>query len=155
MSKKVCNTCKIEKPLSEFEPRHDSKDGRRGECRDCHNEKKRIRYSKNPEKYNAVNRAHYAKHPEKSRNRHLKNTYGISLKQYNNMLIKQDHKCLICKKHVSENLYKGNQVNFAVDHCHKSNKVRGLLCQLCNVGLGSFKDSKELLLAAIEYIDNN
>lgn len=43
--------------------------------------------------------------------------------------------------------------NLHVDHCHKTNKYRGILCQKCNRALGFFQDSRELLLKAIEYID--
>ena len=58
--------------------------------------------------------------------------------------IKQDFKCAICKE----------ETNLAVDHCHNSTKVRGLLCNNCNNGLGRFKDSIELLENAIKYLKN-
>ena len=65
------------------------------------------------------------------------------------MLFKQNHQCLICgkrhenKKH--ERLY--------VDHNHQTDKIRGLLCHDCNVGLGNFKDDKILLQKAIDYLN--
>jgi hypothetical protein len=66
------------------------------------------------------------------------------------MLEEQDNKCAICK---SDNLM--HRTKWHVDHCHETGKIRGLLCTLCNVGLGSFKDNKEFLKCAIEYLDGS
>jgi transcription elongation factor Elf1 len=75
--------------------------------------------------------------------------FGIKQEDYEQMLLKQNHKCLICgKKHENkryERLY--------VDHDHETGKIRGLLCSDCNVGLGKFKDDKNLLQNAINYVN--
>ena len=66
------------------------------------------------------------------------------------MLKKQDYKCAICRT-----LNSGNKIfkHLSVDHDHnKVFKVRGLLCQLCNHGLGNFKDNIKRLQAAIKYL---
>lgn len=42
---------------------------------------------------------------------------------------------------------------FHVDHCHTSNKVRGLLCGGCNVGIGMFREDKAIFLAALAYLE--
>jgi hypothetical protein len=76
----------------------------------------------------------------------LKAMYGITLDQYNGLLAQQNGVCKICH----EPPKKGRQLS--VDHCHNSNKIRGLLCSTCNSGLGHFKDDPELLKAAIEYL---
>lgn len=78
------------------------------------------------------------------RERSLKFKYGITLIDFENMLKLQENKCKICKKH-SERILE-------VDHCHKSNKVRGLLCHKCNKGLGLFLDDLEILISAVEYL---
>ncbi len=65
--------------------------------------------------------------------------YGID---YTRLLELQNGVCAICK--ASDNLQ--------VDHCHVTQKVRGLLCGNCNTGLGMFKDSKTSLVRAIEYL---
>jgi hypothetical protein len=85
---------------------------------------------------------------------HLKNKFGITLEDYDKLLAKQNSKCAICglvngvkpdsRGRVTQLLH--------IDHCHKTNKVRGLLCRQCNVGLGSFRDSPQLLLQASEYL---
>lgn len=65
------------------------------------------------------------------------------------MLESQGHKCRICgvpRSDVNRDL--------AVDHCHETNRIRGLLCMLCNIGLGYFKDNSEVLASAIRYLDN-
>lgn len=71
--------------------------------------------------------------------------YGITLEQYNEMFKKQDGKCAICLKTEDRRL--------AVDHCHKTGKVRQLLCTNCNQGLGQFFDDKDLLQKALNYLD--
>lgn len=80
----------------------------------------------------------------------LKRKYGLTLDDYKNILAEQKECCSICKV---------NQSNFnkklAVDHCHKTGKVRGLLCQFCNQGLGNFKDNKQLLDLAIKYLEKH
>ena len=82
-----------------------------------------------------------------SRLRHLRATYGLTDSEYKALLIKQNGRCAICREK------KGNELqSLAVDHCHKDNKVRGLLCINCNTALGHFKDSIEILENAIKYI---
>jgi len=62
-----------------------------------------------------------------NRDAYLKRKYGISLRKYNSMLRKQGNCCEICGKH-----QKDEKRNFAVDHNHRSGKVRGILCNYCN-----------------------
>ena len=71
-------------------------------------------------------------------------TYGITIAEYDRMFLQQNGLCKICQSPSSRKL--------AVDHCHESGKIRGLLCHNCNVGLGHFKDSPALLMAALTYI---
>jgi hypothetical protein len=59
----------------------------------------------------------------------------------------QDNKCAICNTSVSGNLH--------IDHCHNSNKIRGLLCGSCNRGLGLFKDNSAVLASAIKYLEGS
>jgi translation initiation factor 2 beta subunit (eIF-2beta)/eIF-5 len=69
----------------------------------------------------------------------LLNRYGITLEQYNELLEKQLHACAICKEPESQISW-GKTKRLAVDHCHKTGKVRGLLCQRCNTTLGRYED---------------
>lgn len=77
----------------------------------------------------------------------LKHRYGLSVFDYNEMLRQQNMRCGICGIH---HLLDNARLN--VDHCHDTNTVRGLLCGTCNVGLGMFLDSEELLEKAKEYL---
>ena len=79
------------------------------------------------------------------RKRQLQRKYGISLADYDILLNKQDGVCLICGQ-------KDLDKFLAVDHCHETGRIRGLLCNGCNSGLGHFKDDPELLKRAILYL---
>lgn len=81
------------------------------------------------------------------RNKNYIKNYGITLDDYNDMFTSQNGCCKICKTHQSE-----LPRSLAVDHCHETNKVRGLLCDKCNRGLGHFNDDIDLLTKAIKYI---
>lgn len=73
----------------------------------------------------------------------LKNFYGLSLMDYDNLVKKQEKKCAICAK---------VPIVLCVDHCHTTGKVRGLLCHGCNLALGHFKNER-LLTAAKSYLE--
>lgn len=73
--------------------------------------------------------------------------YGITTEDYNRMFTEQEGKCYICDTHQSK-----LKNRLSVDHCHKTNKVRKLLCQKCNQGIGLFNDNPELLKKAMEYV---
>ena len=74
-------------------------------------------------------------------------SYGVTLEQWNEMFQAQGGRCAICGTHQCS-----TKKSFSVDHCHKTGKVRGLLCQNCNTALGKFKDDEELLHSAIRYL---
>lgn len=73
--------------------------------------------------------------------------YGITVEQYNQMFVDQNGLCKICK-----NPKGSNEKNLSIDHCHTTGKVRGLLCNKCNAGLGFFKDDISILTEAIKYL---
>ena len=81
----------------------------------------------------------------------FKRKYGITLLQYNYMLDAQNNKCAICNKEETA-LLKGVVRRLAIDHCHITGKVRGLLCDKCNHLLGLVNDSCSLLENAINYL---
>ena len=80
-----------------------------------------------------------------SRNSYLGRRYGITLAEYEALLVKQKGRCAICKE-------KDKWFRLAVDHCHDKKTVRELLCSRCNRGIGSFDDKPELLERAAQYL---
>lgn len=85
--------------------------------------------------------------------RYLRN-YGISLEEYNQLLEKQHNVCAICHLPEKAKNNQGEIRQLAVDHCHTTGKVRGLLCHSCNVLLGKAYDNVVILANAIEYLKN-
>ena len=79
-----------------------------------------------------------------------KKTYGITEEQYFFLLEIQNHSCAICKKPHNEMVRE-----IHIDHCHNSGKIRGLLCNDCNNGLGKLKDSVNLINKAIHYLEKH
>lgn len=88
--------------------------------------------------------------PDKAKNSDLKRRFGIDLEEYKMLLEKQNYSCKICGKHEDSSDYR-----LAVDHCHTTGKIRGLLCSPCNTALGSFKDDTDILKSAINYLENS
>ncbi len=91
-----------------------------------------------------------AKNPEAvktSRRKHLlRKLYGLAPEQVNQILLDQGGKCAICATQSS------GKRGWHVDHCHDTQKVRGILCSNCNLALGHMKDSPAILRSAIRYL---
>ncbi|MFE9192043.1 endonuclease VII domain-containing protein [Micromonospora sp. NPDC007208] len=102
--------------------------------------------------------------PAAVRAKNLWTKYRITLADYQAMAAEQDHCCAICRKHQddlperragrprADGAPPADNFRLAVDHCHATGRVRGLLCVPCNAALGIFKDSPEVLRTAIEYL---
>lgn len=133
--KKICSVCKVEKPLNDYYNFKAKKDGKSYRCKACDNIAKDKWKAENPERVR-----------ESSRNRHVKHLYGMTPEEYKELLEKQDSKCKICG--TTDN--KGK--NFSIDHCHTTNKIRGLLCNQCNRGIGMLGDTSADLQKALDYL---
>ena len=133
---KTCTKCKQEKEDSEFGKRYDHPTKLLSWCRDCDRVRKRNAARKtlsNPEKRAATSY------------RQKLWTYGITHDEYQNLLAAHQGKCGVCS----------SESDLRIDHDHKTGAVRGLLCHHCNVALGHFKDSIDVLKNAIEYLCKN
>ena len=177
---KICNRCKLKKQNTDFYKNPYSKDRLKSICKSCckeyatsHKEdrrqksklyleahpeakdKKRRQSRKwsdnNRDRVNYLGRRWYMRNRKNARINYRKNVlkhrYGLSLEDYANLLKIQNNKCAICGMTTLE-----YAKNFHVDHCHKTTKIRGLLCYKCNMVLGYFKDNVDLFLKAIDYL---
>ena len=137
MQTKNCKTCNETKEITEFGTHKTSADGYNNRCKSC------LRaYQQTP------------KAKEDARWRHIKATYGLTKEDYSEMLKEHNGKCAIC----------GNTSDrpLSIDHCHSNqerrrgtrdrSKIRGLLCDHCNHGLGKFFDNVTLLKNAVSYL---
>ena len=143
---KICVDCKVSKELSEFPSA--GKNAVKTRCKPCYNlytknwrenhaNKDRLR-----EQWRQASRRNYT--TEKSRRGTLAK-YGLTEDDYGEMYSAQGGACKICKTSLPV---------LKVDHCHKGGQVRGLLCNHCNTGLGSFRDNVTFLANAIQYLND-
>lgn len=128
---KICKVCGIEKNISDFYT------GRK-DCKDCKNAKARQWRKDNPE--------NTERNLVRMRERNKERRYGITQEQFDQMLLDQNNRCKIC-----DNDFK-NSKDTHIDHCHNTNRVRGLLCNSCNMALGQFNDDIEFMNNAIKYL---
>jgi hypothetical protein len=106
------------------------------------------------EQRKAYMREHQKTFPKVWKNSHLKSRFGIGLSEYAAMAAAQDNKCAICDQ--PETQKRGGKVKaLAVDHCHTTGKIRGLLCVDCNQAIGKLKVDRNILLSAIRYLDKH
>lgn len=92
--------------------------------------------------------------PHIEKGRALRNSFGISLDQYQEMHDRQDGKCAICSQPETQ-MRDGKIRALAVDHNHKTGAIRGLLCSDCNTGIGKLRDSVKVLQNAIRYLQSH
>ena len=107
-------------------------------------------YIKNKEKLSNYYKNWLSGSREHIKDYNLKRNYGINIGQYYQMLEKANGNCEICGKSSGDPNIRQQQLN--IDHCHTTGKVRGIVCNSCNRGLGYFKDNPLLLEKAKKYL---
>ena len=134
---KVCKLCQEEKSYADFYQFHDKWSDKKyfsSRCKPCHQKHKNT-------------------NPNTSTNRKiekLKLRYGLTYEEWERIREAENFSCMICGITESE---LGRVLD--VDHCHETNKVRGVLCNSCNVILGRCQDNPKILQAAVEYLSVN
>jgi len=131
-----CVDCKKFKPVTEFWKNSKRKDGLKVDCKDC---------------AQAYNAAYHAKNKAsiglRHRKRQLKDKFGLTLEQYDDILKLQGNSCALCG-----NLCQTGK-SLAVDHDHNTGKVRGLLCAECNTTKVS-NHTLETARKLVEFLEN-
>lgn len=154
---KTCKRCGEARPALEFYAYATTPDGRHSWCKPCCRKYARERratpkgkaYQREQNLKRLLDPAKVAKRNADMKTRWLR-LYGLTPEAYDALLDAQGDRCGIC----GEPGTPWPDRNLAVDHCHDSDVVRGLLCRHCNTGLGAFRDAPARLLKAIEYLAN-
>lgn len=126
---KTCPHCK--RKTKNFFRATSRKDGLSSWCKKCLLELNKKWRERDPEKVR-----------KSQREANLRHEYGLSPEKWKQMVSRQGGKCKICRK----------RKKLTVDHCHRTGRVRGLLCLCCNTGLGMFRDNRRWLRRAIKYL---
>lgn len=138
---KTCTRCKDVFPVLDFNKRTGNKDGKMDVCKHCM-AKYRQAYYRHSEEYRK-------KRIQQATKQNRKRKYGISPEEFDNLLKSQNYSCAICSVHLDGSRF---SLKGQLDHCHKTKKVRGILCGQCNTSLGNFKEDEDILLSAIQYL---
>lgn len=113
----------------------------------------------NSDKHKKYHAEYYQKIKEKRRDYFKNNTlmrkFGISLDEYNRMCVHQNNKCLICGCEEQALSKDKRRKSLAVDHCHITGKIRGLLCSRCNIALGLLDEDITIFEKAIKYLKSS
>jgi hypothetical protein len=136
---KRCNACGKELPIDLFykhKGKRTSEGYRNPICKTCHAEKSKLWAKKNPDKV-----------AEHRRKRNLKQKYGVTVEQYEQMLTEQKGVCYICSS-------PPDRRRLSVDHNHQTGQVRRLLCDKCNLAIGLLEEDKERLKKVREYLES-
>jgi len=148
---KFCNSCQKTKDNSNFYKNRSKPDGLSSMCKPCNltSNQKRSKSTEGSKKHREYMRQWRKDNPrpEKQLIYYRKYTYGITDNEYNQMVKAQDGLCAICKKLPAKMLF--------VDHCHETGKVRGLLCNKCNVALGYLGDNIQGIKNALAYLEKS
>ena len=129
---KMCRICKIVQPFENFY-KNQQNEHLESRCKKCCNARNKEYNNKDKDKSKKQRAAYWRKHK-----------YGLTQEEYKNMILSQNNECAICKKPSHKTLH--------VDHDHKTDKVRGLLCHECNTGIGLFNEDIDSLTNAVKYL---
>jgi len=169
--KKRCPRCKLEMVIDSFPRNRSKKSGYGCWCKKCENESSKKYQSENKEKCKEAWARYRIKHREKrleycreyrknnpekfkeydkiGNQKKRQKLYGISPEQFDTLLENQGDRCIVCSTNSP------GKKGWCVDHCHETGRIRGILCGKCNMGIGLFDDSTEILKKVISYLESN
>lgn len=134
-TERTCKGCGETKPISHYYLQKDARQGRRyvmARCKPCVIARKQRWRDAN----RAESRAYYFRH-------NMRYLHGLTPEGFAAMLIEQSGRCAICAEPTTMP---------HVDHDHATGRIRGLLCQGCNLGIGHLQDDPARLRAAADYL---
>lgn len=151
MKTKICTKCELPKRLDEFFPLY-GKSNHNSWCKQCHTTNNIARM-----KFRRDNEPGYREYVRNyARKRRFRIKFGITIEDYEKMLAAQGGGCAIC--HRTDKVidgHLGTPKMFPVDHDHKTGRMRGILCDRCNRGIGLLQDSVELIKSALKYLQKH
>jgi hypothetical protein len=113
-------------------------------------------YAKNSERIRAKAREWWKANPVRARRYNIGKSFKITASEYDALLSLQSGRCAICNMpETAIDKRKGTVKRLAVDHCHKTDSLRGLLCQACNISIGRMNDDPCRLRKAADYVERH
>lgn len=156
---KTCYKCKLDKRQAFFHKDKTKQFGFSDLCKDCtkiRDKKRKPYFDSRKNLKRKYDKNYKQENKEQIKAKSLKYVYGFSIEEYKHLVKTQKNKCAICKKYETLVDYRTNKIrDLSVDHCHKTNGIRGLLCSKCNMAIGLLEDNIKLLENAIKYLKNN
>ena len=148
---KICRVCKVEKPLGDFYRNRSNKDGYNGACKICASRICKAHYEKHKEVYKL--RAKNWADANRPRRRQIVTAYqrGMSVDERETFLEERDFRCEVCGLSRDES-YLLLKRDLCIDHCHLTEKNKGVLCILCNAAAGSCGDDPLRVFKLFEYL---
>ena len=158
---KKCARCNELKDIEQFSKNNQQKDGRHVYCKSCVKvyssnfyiknreeiiEREKLRRAADPEGRKEYNLDYRKRFAIEIRDARRLKKYGITAEDWDILFERQGKVCAICRTQDPE------KRGWQTDHDHKTKKVRGILCNSCNNGLGRFKDNSEALIRASQYL---
>lgn len=146
---KACTSCSTSKPLDQFHRNPRTKDGRQYKCRTCCSEYGKRWYIENKDSVGKKCSAYYEKHKDRYRHQRrewrFRTQYNLTSAEWEVMFAHQGGRCASCGTDSAKRL--------VVDHCHDTGKVRGLVCDPCNLAIGLADDSPVRLRSIAAYLE--
>lgn len=118
------------------------------ECKKCIRTRVFKYYYANKEKILAQRRDRRRVFPRRDSDYNRKKQWGLTREQFEQMKADQGGRCAIC----GTEYWGGKHKEAIIDHCHKTGKIRGLLCNRCNQAMGKFEDDPDLLEKVVVYL---
>lgn len=171
MKTKVCSKCGKRKLVKYFyKTKSHGRSNFRGDCKKCFEKYRKKYFQENPnkrreyhKKWRDKNKEYVINKAKKYKKRNpikikflnqrywLKKAFNLTIEDYNNLLKNQGNKCAICKTKFKK-LTEQNIDRLCIDHNHKTEQIRGLLCTQCNLAIGNLKEKIQYFKNAIKYL---